>query len=117
MEPKVEYDFDIHSKLELYLKVRMCHGKTKKNERCRVKCSTFTCKRHFNQMPLILEEQQLLSKIRELSISKEDCCICMEKAQEEVKVSCCGKYYCSSCLFKWYDKNSTCPTCRSINIL
>lgn len=75
-------------------------------------------------MPLILElelEKQTISDVfKKMKLTDktgtEDCCICMEKTINEIKVGCCGKSYCSKCLLTWYSTNPTCPTCRSLNI-
>ena len=42
---------------------------------------------------------------------KENCSICYENT---INVSTkCRHQFCSECLFKWKDKKSSCPICRS----
>lgn len=48
------------------------------------------------------------------------CPICLIPIQENdkktLRVGCCGKTYCASCLLRWISDNETCPLCRFIII-
>jgi len=50
--------------------------------------------------------QQILSK-------DQECKICLDSLQEkDTKILECGHIFCRKCIKAWYQRSTTCPTCR-----
>ena len=43
-----------------------------------------------------------------------DCAICREKHNCCLKIGGCNHFFCSTCIFKWYENKHTCPLCRNV---
>ena len=60
-----------------------------------------------------------INKIEETNktvvVSKIDTCTVCRDATSDIMTNC-NHQYCKSCIFKWLEKNATCPMCRNNNI-
>lgn len=54
---------------------------------------------------------------RRLSNSCDNCSICLEKLNGNIKTLSCKHKFHSSCITRWYRNNKTCPICRQHFIL
>lgn len=62
----------------------------------------------------ILESQLTQLQKRLQNVSKHETCrICLEVIDEAVISRCCYNAFCGPCIFKWLEKNHSCPLCRS----
>lgn len=54
-----------------------------------------------------------VDKCAPIQKSKETVCsICLEELPENTRVTLCNHSFCSHCIEKWFDLNTTCPICK-----
>tara|TARA_B100000795_G_scaffold266767_1_gene250497 strand:+ start:97 stop:627 length:531 start_codon:yes stop_codon:yes gene_type:complete len=41
-----------------------------------------------------------------------DCAVCQETHKSVLEIIPCKHFFCSTCLYKWFDKKHNCPLCR-----
>ena len=62
---------------------------------------------------LLIDNSETLSRIgNRPSHSCENCSICLEKLNGNIKTLSCKHKFHTSCITRWYRNNKTCPICR-----
>jgi hypothetical protein len=64
---------------------------------------------------LAYEFSQFLHSLRHISLEpadrKQECSICILELGDQVLMTACGHFFCTSCIKEWVASNPTCPVC------
>lgn len=44
---------------------------------------------------------------------ENNCCVCLEPIPSDYRRTTCNHEFCSQCIEKWFDENTTCPVCKN----
>ena len=68
--------------------------------------SCFSCFRKTNQVyPIVIENEGI-------DFKNQECMICLSNTETNSVLLPCGHCYHYDCIFKWFEKELSCPTCK-----
>ena len=70
--------------------------------------SCFSCFRKTNQVyPIVIENEGI-------DFKNQECMICLSNTESNSVLLPCGHCYHYDCIFKWFEKDLSCPTCKQV---
>jgi hypothetical protein len=92
--------------------------KNKEIDLFNIECKIRNSKNEEDKNKFLHEKKEVENDIQEINIKfnnmlKNPCSICHDNLKSPILEPSCQNMFCGECFLKWYEKNHSCPLCRS----